>query len=121
VGVAGSNPATPTRYPLVALNFHNYPQLLQFLERPKYTRPYTGASCGWSGNARKRLPDDVRQEYVRLYGAHHEAKFSAPKTTKSHEAKRLYGNWLAEVEGRIAAIRAGTCSLIFSTMIFPPP
>src|SRR5262245_56005132 len=56
--------------------------------------------------ARKCLPDDVREEYGRLYGARYEAKFFAPKTTKAHEAKRLYGDWLAEVEGRIAAIRA---------------
>jgi hypothetical protein len=56
--------------------------------------------------ARKRLPDDVREEYGRLYGARNEAKFSAPKTTKSHEAKRLFGDWIAEVESRIAAIRA---------------
>jgi hypothetical protein len=56
--------------------------------------------------ARKRLPDDVREEYGRLYGARYEAKFFAPKTTKAHEAKRLFGDWLAEVEGRIAAIRA---------------
>jgi len=56
--------------------------------------------------ARKRLPDDVRDEYGRLYGARYEAKFFAPKTTKTHEAKRLYGDWLAEVEGRIGAIRA---------------
>ena len=56
--------------------------------------------------ARKRLPDDMRDEYGRLYGARYEAKFFAPNTTKSHEAKRLYGEWLAEVEGRIAAIRA---------------
>ena len=48
----------------------------------------------------------MRDEYGRLYGARYEAKFFAPKTTKSHEAKRLYGKWLAEVEGRIAAIRA---------------
>jgi hypothetical protein len=56
--------------------------------------------------SRKRLPDDVRDEYGRLHGARHEAKFFAPKTTKSHEAKRLFGDWLAEVEGRIASIRA---------------
>jgi hypothetical protein len=56
--------------------------------------------------ARKRLPDDVRDEYQRLYGARHEAKFSAPKTTKSHEAKRAFWDWLSEVEGRIVAIRA---------------
>ena len=56
--------------------------------------------------ARKRLPDEVREEYGRLYGARYEAKFFAPKTTKNHDAKRLFGEWLAEVEGRIAAIRA---------------
>ena len=27
--------------------------------------------------ARKRLPNDVREEYGRLYGAYHEAKFTA--------------------------------------------
>ena len=56
--------------------------------------------------ARKRLPDDVRDEYQRLYGARHEAKFSAPKTAKIHEAKRAFWEWLSEVEGRIVAIRA---------------
>jgi len=40
--------------------------------------------------ARKRLPDNVREEYGRLYGARHEAKFFAPKSIKSHEAKRLF-------------------------------
>ena len=36
----------------------------------------------------------------------HEAKFFAPKITKGHQAKRLFGDWLAEVEGRILAVRA---------------
>jgi hypothetical protein len=35
-----------------------------------------------------RLPDDVREEYGRLYGARHEAKF-APKTTKVPSAAYL--------------------------------
>jgi len=56
--------------------------------------------------ARKRLPDDVRDEYGRLYGQRFEAKFFAPASTKPHEAKRLFGEWLSEVEGRIANIRA---------------
>ena len=43
--------------------------------------------------ARKRLPNDVRDAYGREYGAHHEAKFSLPKDTKSHEAKRQFGEW----------------------------
>jgi hypothetical protein len=55
--------------------------------------------------ARKRLPDDVRAEYGRLHGQCHEAKFFAHKSTKLHEAKQLYGEWLAEVEGHISAIR----------------
>ena len=56
--------------------------------------------------ARNRLPDDVREEYGRLYGAHYEAKFFASKVTKSHEARQRFAEWLAEVEGRIATIRA---------------
>jgi hypothetical protein len=35
-----------------------------------------------------------------------EAKFFASAGTKSHVAKQHFGDWLAEVEGRIAAIRA---------------
>ena len=56
--------------------------------------------------ARKRLLRDVGEEYARLYGPSLEAKFSAPASTKPHRAKQLFGEWLAEVEGRIAAIRA---------------
>jgi len=55
---------------------------------------------------RKRLPADVRVEYGRLYGASHEAKFTTPSGTKPHAVKQLFGDWLSEVEGRIAAIRA---------------
>jgi hypothetical protein len=56
--------------------------------------------------ARKRLPDDVREEYGRLYGARHEAKFSAPTDVTKQEAIRRYGVWLAEIEARISSIRA---------------
>ena len=56
--------------------------------------------------ARKRLPDDVREEYGRLYGPRLEAKFFASAATKPHVAKQLFNDWLAEAEGRIAAIRA---------------
>jgi hypothetical protein len=56
--------------------------------------------------ARKRLPGDVREEYGRLYGPRFEAKFFAPASTKPQEAKRLFAEWLAEVEGRITNIRA---------------
>jgi len=56
--------------------------------------------------ARKRLPDDVREDYGRLYGARHEAKFFAPASTKPSVARQRYGEWLAEIEGRFATIRA---------------
>jgi hypothetical protein len=56
--------------------------------------------------ARKRLPADVRDEYGRLYCARPEAKFHAPAGTKPHYARRLFGEWVAETEGRIANIRA---------------
>jgi hypothetical protein len=47
-GVAGSNPATPTRLLLAVLILLIYLQLLAFLKRAKYTKASTGASCGWS-------------------------------------------------------------------------
>jgi hypothetical protein len=56
--------------------------------------------------ARKRLSADVRDEYGRLYGAHYEAKFFRPKSTKHHEATKDYGAWLAETEYRVEEIRA---------------
>jgi hypothetical protein len=55
--------------------------------------------------ARKRLPNDVREEYGRQYDARHEAKFFRPANTKPHEAKRDFGEWIAEVESRIDTIR----------------
>jgi integrase len=56
--------------------------------------------------ARKRLPDDVREEYGRRYKAHHEAKFSAPANDGPHVAKQKFREWDAEVTARIEAIRA---------------
>ena len=56
--------------------------------------------------ARKRLPDDVREEYGRRYKAHHEAKFSAPASDGPHIAKQKFREWDAEITARIEAIRA---------------
>jgi integrase/polyhydroxyalkanoate synthesis regulator phasin len=56
--------------------------------------------------ARKRLPDDVRDEYGRLYGPSVEAKFHTPASTKRQEAERQFHEWKAETDARIAAIRA---------------
>jgi len=56
--------------------------------------------------ARKVIPKDVRTEYQRLYGVSSEAKASVPARTPAHEAKIRAGEFLAEVETRIATIRA---------------
>jgi hypothetical protein len=59
-----------------------------------------------SYHARKRIPDDVREEYSRLYGQRHEAKFHAPAGTQPDVAKQRFGEWIADVEGRVKSIRA---------------
>jgi hypothetical protein len=56
--------------------------------------------------ARKRLPDDVRVQYQALYGPAWEVKLTIPATTTPERAKALHIAWLAEVEGRIATLRA---------------
>jgi hypothetical protein len=56
--------------------------------------------------ARKGIPKDVREAYARLYGVGWEAKLRLPADTPKHEAKARHGEWLAEVEMRIAALRA---------------
>ena len=56
--------------------------------------------------ARKVIPTDVRQEYAALYGMGWEEKLNLPPGTAPHEAKARHGEWLAEVETRIGALRA---------------
>ena len=58
-----------------------------------------------SYSARKRLPNDVREEYGRLYGARFEAKFSAPASVSRHAAVQRFCTWEAEVAQRIETIR----------------
>jgi hypothetical protein len=55
--------------------------------------------------ARKRLPDDVREQYGRVHGARLEAKFSAPARVGSAVAKQRFREWEAEVVSRIENIR----------------
>jgi hypothetical protein len=56
--------------------------------------------------ARKRIPDDVRAEYKRLYGQAYEAKLTIPGDVQEGDAKRRYHDWLSEHHQRISAIRA---------------
>jgi hypothetical protein len=57
-------------------------------------------------SARKVIPKDVRDPYTRLHGVAWEAKLSIPANTPLHEAKRLHGEWIADVETQIGALRA---------------
>ncbi|UPT96303.1 hypothetical protein J4G48_0046050 [Bradyrhizobium barranii subsp. apii] len=56
--------------------------------------------------ARKGVPEDVRADYQRLYGQKREAHLKLPADTPKHEAKARLGEWEAEVETRIATLRA---------------
>jgi len=56
--------------------------------------------------ARKGIPQDIREEYARLFGAKREAQLRLPADTPKHEAKARLGEWEAEVETRIATLRA---------------
>jgi hypothetical protein len=55
---------------------------------------------------RKAIPQDVRADYERLYGQRWEAKLTLPAGMKSQQAKVRISEFTAEVESRIATIRA---------------
>jgi integrase len=56
--------------------------------------------------ARKGIPADVREAYARLYKVSWEERLTLPANTPNHEAKKRHGEWLAEIETRIATLRA---------------
>ena len=56
--------------------------------------------------ARKRLPNDVREEYKRRFGKRREEKFYAAAKLGENKAKELFRNWESDVAAKIAAIRA---------------
>jgi hypothetical protein len=55
---------------------------------------------------RKGIPEPVRADYQRLYGQRWEAKLTLRAGMKRQEAKVRISEWTAEIESRIAAIRA---------------
>ena len=55
--------------------------------------------------ARKRLPKDVQTDYERLYGIRWEERFNS-ESVPFALAKAKHREWLSEIEGRIANIRA---------------
>jgi integrase len=56
--------------------------------------------------ARKAIPKDVRVAYKRHHGVKREALFKAPANTAKAQAKAQCAEWIAEVETRIATLRA---------------
>lgn len=56
--------------------------------------------------ARKGIPEDVRDPYARLFGVRREAHLRLPRDTSHHEAKTRCAEWIADVEARIATLRA---------------
>jgi integrase len=59
-----------------------------------------------STKVRKGIPKDVRVDYLRFYGVSREATLTVPAGTRPAEAKVRISEWTAEVETRIATIRA---------------
>jgi hypothetical protein len=56
--------------------------------------------------ARKAIPKDIRDAYAKLFGKAWEEKLNIPPGTPAHAAKAKHGEWLAEIETRIASLRA---------------
>jgi hypothetical protein len=56
--------------------------------------------------ARKGIPEDVREDYRRLYGHKRGAHLKLADDTPKYEAKARLGEWEAEIETRIATLRA---------------
>jgi integrase len=56
--------------------------------------------------ARKGIPADVRNEYAALHGRRWEELFRAPQDCTPQRAKALRNEWEAEIDTRIATLRA---------------
>lgn len=56
--------------------------------------------------ARKGIPADVRDAYQRAYGVRQEERFRLPSGKPPGEVKAAYADWVGQIEGRIAALRA---------------
>lgn len=67
----------------------------------KLNRSTTGAYV-----ARKVIPKDVRSDYAARHGMAWEEKFRLKPSVSAHEAKARFGEWLADIETRIAQLRA---------------
>ena len=84
----------------------------EFLEAGKKRLRMVTLRQDTKGNfsARKRLPEDVREEYGRRHGQRLEAKFFTAASKGAAKAKRELRDWETEVAGRIAATHASKLS-----------
>jgi integrase len=61
---------------------------------------------GGGFTARKRIPEDVQDEFERLYGVRWEVRLGIAPGTTIVQARALHREWTSEIESRIANIRA---------------
>lgn len=61
---------------------------------------------GGGFTARKRIPEDAQADYERLYRVRWEARLSIEPGTPALLARAKHREWLTDIEGRIANIRA---------------
>jgi integrase len=64
------------------------------------------ARNGGGFTARKRIPGDVQEDYERLYGVKWEDRLIIAAGVPVLQARALHREWLTEIEGRVANIRA---------------
>jgi len=62
--------------------------------------------------ARKVIPADVRDGYQRAFGVRQEERFRRPSTLTANQAKAEFAEWVAEVERRIASLRASVAGSV---------
>ena len=62
--------------------------------------------------ARKVIPADVRDGYQRAFGIRQEERFRRPSALTANQAKAEFAEWVAEVERRIASLRASVAGSV---------
>ena len=98
----------------ISKHFHEVADKAALFVRPPYKRRYkwrvrmTALTRNKSGDyvARKVIPKNVQQAYAKLYGVSWEVRLTLPAHLTEAEAKAKHGEWLAEIETRIEALRA---------------
>jgi hypothetical protein len=90
------------------LNLRDIRPTVQYKRAAQMAFRMAGMTRAKSGafKARKGIPKDVRDDYQALYGLRWEELFRAPAGCPLHRAKVLRSEWEAEIDSRIAALRA---------------